>query len=484
MRYLSTRGGVAAANGAQAILNGIAQDGGLYVPETVPLLSDAEKAAIARGSYADAAALVFRKFLPEFSDAQINACTAGAYTDTFDDARIAPLVPLDTGTALLELWHGPTAAFKDVALQALPRLMTASLEVSGLRKKIAVLTATSGDTGKAALAGFRDVAGTGVTVLYPKDGVSVMQKRQMLTQRGKNVAVLGVEGNFDDAQTAAKTVFGDEAFRARLMAKDCLLSSANSINWGRLLPQIVYYLRTALQAGGTVDFIVPTGNFGNILAAYYARRMGAPVGRLVCASNRNSVLTDFIRTGVYDSRRPFYRTLSPSMDILISSNLERLLFELSDRDAEPVKALMAELSKNGRYRADARMLSRIQALFAAFCVDDPRTEETIKTCFWATYRLIDPHTAVALAARRASGFENAVVVSTASPYKFPRAVYRAIAGRDETDAFLCLDRLEALSGLPVPKALAELKTLPLLHTKECAAADIVPAAEAMIESLL
>lgn len=473
MRYVSTRGQDVAENAADAICNGIAKDGGLYVPETIPRLTRDELALLREADYRQAAAVVLGKYLSGYTEAEIADAVHAAYTGAFDGDAPAPLHVLSPSCSVMELWHGPTLAFKDIALQMLPQLVTRALSKRADVDRFCVLVATSGDTGKAALEGFRDVPGTSVTVLFPRDGVSQMQRLQMQTQRGGNVSVIAMDGNFDDAQTAVKQVFADRSLQSELLDRGVLLSSANSINWGRLLPQIVYYAHTAATRPGVTDFIVPTGNFGNILACWYAKRMGAPIGTLVCASNANAVLTEFFTTGAYDSRRTLHRTLSPSMDILISSNLERLLFELSGRDAVEVRRMMEELGARGGYRVRKDMHEALSAEFLAYSCDDAATMAQIRHTYQEHRYVIDPHTAAAMHAwheySKARPHASAVVASTASPFKFPQAVIRAITGVDRTDADpdTALHELSALASTPVPRALAELSSLPLLHHDTC-----------------
>ncbi|MEG0751363.1 MAG: threonine synthase [Oscillospiraceae bacterium] len=478
MKYISTRGCDDGSDAARAILRGLAPDGGLFVPSEIPAFTESELELLKTCSYESAATLVFKKYLVGFSDEEIACCVHSAYgSGAFEDCDVIDITTCGNGTKILELWHGPTCAFKDVALQALPTLLVQSAKKCGERDKIAVLVATSGDTGKAALEGFRDVPGTSVTVLYPKDGVGELQRRQMVTQRGENVRVIAVRGNFDDAQSAVKRVFSDAHIASSLETRGVKLSSANSINWGRLLPQIVYYALASERlsaAGERVDFAVPTGNFGNILAAYYAKRMGAPVGTLICASNANNVLTDFIESGVYDRNRPFYKTLSPSMDILVSSNLERLLFELSGRDCSAVSGFMRSLSDSGRYNVGETLSGAVRELFYAGCCSDTRTRETIKRVWREHGYLADPHTATALAVRedfaRERGYKTAVVASTASAFKFPAAVYSALFGGHELslmDDYDALQQLSCHTELSIPSPLRSLGSLPTLHCEEC-----------------
>lgn len=486
MLYHSTRGGGERVGAAAAIKAGIAPDGGLYVPDTIPLADKSFLAALVPLSYQERAVRIMELFLGDYRCDEIAACVAAAYgPDRFDHPAVAPVVRLDDATFMLELWHGPTSAFKDMALQMLPRLMVHALAKTGEAAEIVILVATSGDTGKAALEGFRDVPGTRIIVFYPHQGVSDMQRLQMVTQEGANVAVIAVRGNFDDTQTGVKTIFADRGTGDDLAARGFKLSSANSINWGRLLPQIVYYFSayadlTAaghISPGRPVNFVVPTGNFGNILAGYYAKLMGLPVGRLICAANANNVLTEFLRAGLYDRRRDFHKTISPSMDILISSNLERLLYHATGGDAAQVAAWMASLAADGAYRVDGRPLARIQDTFWSDWVSDHDTTAAIKAV-WDQYRyLIDPHTAVACHAchayRKATGdTAPSVIVSTASPFKFNDSVLAALAGPAPGDPFAAARELARLTGQPVPPALAALEKKPVRHTALCDPADM------------
>ncbi|MDO4566200.1 MAG: threonine synthase [Oscillospiraceae bacterium] len=475
MKYISTRG-AGPVSASEAVLRGLAPDGGLYVPESLPALNSGELEFLKSCSYGDAARLILKKYLEDFSEAEIDDCVSKAYeSERFASKDVFELRELEGGLCALELYHGPTAAFKDMALQLTPRLLTKAAAHCGERDRIAVLVATSGDTGKAALEGFCELAGTSVCAVYPAGGVSELQRRQMITQRGSNTRVIALEGNFDDAQNAVKHFFSSESARAALARRGAKPSSANSINWGRLLPQIVYYSLASvrLAIGGAVDFAVPTGNFGNILAAYYAKRMGAPVGRLLCACNRNDVLADFINTGVYDRRREFFRTLSPSMDILVSSNLERLLFELSGHDAAFVSSRMDELSKMGHYSIGETLLKKMRELFSSASCGDGETLETIERLWREQNYLCDTHTAAAFFAARGFESEKLVVVSTASPYKFPVAVLSALEDTAPADDWDALRRLETLTGIEAPKSLRELESLPVLHTERCAPGDLV-----------
>jgi len=398
----------------------------------------------------------------------------------FTDPAVAPVKALSEKVHVLELFHGPTLAFKDMALQFLPRLLTASAQKQGETQEIAILTATSGDTGKAALEGFRDVPGTSVTVFYPQGGVSAVQEKQMVTSQGKNVHVVAVKGNFDDAQTGVKTLFGDPEFIQEMNEQGKTLSSANSINLGRLAPQVAYYLSACadLLAQGKINWdtglniCVPTGNFGNILAAWYAKRMGAPIRKLICASNRNDVLTDFIRTGVYDRQRPFHKTISPSMDILISSNLERFLLELADGNTQQVAVWMKELKETGKYEISDAQKALLKEIFFGGCADDEKTKETIRRYWKEEHYLLDPHTAVAASValdfRQETGDASPLlIVSTASPYKFAADVAASIGVAVHGDAFDAGKALEDATGVKAPKAITELKSMPVLHTRVC-----------------
>lgn len=444
-RYIDTRGVcVEAVPFTKAVVEGLAPGGGLFVPQEIPSMSIEEICSLADLPYAQRAAKIFKAFGVDLDDEQLSRITSEAYGENFDTPEICPLTKIDEGMYVLELWHGPTSAFKDMALQCLPRFFSVSaaeLRNRGeLEDEHLILVATSGDTGKAALAGFSDVDGVRIAVMYPDGGVSDIQYKQMATQDGKNVMVWGVRGNFDDCQTGAKIVFGDEAFALKLHDEYRIaLSSANSINWGRLMPQIAYYVSAYAQmvkagyaeVGDEVDICVPTGNFGNILAAYYAKRMGVPVRRLLCASNENRVLTDFINTGTYDiSTRPFVKTPSPSMDILVSSNLERQLFELTDRDSSAISSWMADLSANKKFQVDRETFGKMRETYLADSVDNEECLQTIKEVFDAFGYLMDPHTAVAyrVAERLREEDVPVIVASTAHWAKFGNNVYRAIHG--------------------------------------------------------
>ena len=478
MQYLSTRDSKCRVESTQAISRGISAEGGLFVPESLPSITLDTIQSMTGMSYVERAKYVLSLFLTDFTPEEIAYCAENAYTtEKFGSDKIAQISKVEPGEYLLELWHGPTCAFKDMALQILPYLLTTSAKKAAAGKEIVILVATSGDTGKAALEGFKDVPGTKMVVFYPQDGVSQMQKRQMTTQEGNNVAVCAIEGNFDDAQTGVKKIFTDQAVVEKLAQHSMIFSSANSINWGRLLPQVVYYLSTyaelvkagEIQLGEAINVVVPTGNFGNILAAYYAKKMGLPVNKLICASNANNVLTDFLTTGVYDRNRAFYATTSPSMDILISSNLERLLYDLCGRDDTTIRDWFGQLGKTGRYEVSQEVKDQIKELFWAGCCDDEGTKQTIGDTFRKDHYLCDTHTAVAVNVYRqykeTTGDETkTVIASTASPYKFASSVLGAITDNIPEDEYAQIDELNRISGLPVPKALAELKNKPVRFT--------------------
>ena len=471
MNYISTRNSNLRMDAAQAIVKGLAPDGGLMTPCVIPSLPASAYKTLKDMNYQQRALYIMGRFLTGFSTLELNNYTVAAYgKNKFSDPDVAPVCPVDDATHCLELWHGPTCAFKDMALQMLPHLLSASLEKTLEKRTACILTATSGDTGKAALEGFKDVAKTKILVFYPKDGVSDIQELQMVTQEGCNVNVCSVVGNFDDAQTGVKKLFSDKELEETLSRRGYLLSSANSINWGRVLPQLVYYVSAycdllksgAISEGQSINVCVPTGNFGNILAAYYARCMGVPINKLICASNSNNVLTDFIETGVYDRNRQFHNTLSPSMDILVSSNLERLLFELSNHDDSFVSSCMESLNESGRYEVKGTVKKNLQKLFCAGYCDDQQTKATIAK-MWDEHRyLIDPHTAVAfnvLEQYRARTGDDTVtlVVSTASPFKFCAAVLDALGVTEVKSGTDILDQLSAVTGVEVPAPLAGLK---------------------------
>lgn len=469
MRFLSTRGKCVAENAAQAITKGLADDGGLFTPETFPCVSG-DLGAMLKMDYAERAAFIIGKFLTEYDGEKLYDACKAAY-GTFEEGDAAPLVKIEDGVFVLELFHGPTLAFKDIALTLLPYLLREGANLCGISDTILILVATSGDTGKAALEGFKDKDGVKICVFYPSEGVSDMQKLQMCTQEGGNVNVVGVKGNFDDCQTAVKKIFTSADIAAELKTENVILSSANSINFGRLVPQVVYYFSAycdlvnagEISLGESVDFTVPTGNFGNILAGYYAKKMGLPVGKLVCASNSNNVLTEFFLSGTYDANREFFKTMSPSMDILISSNLERLVFELSGRNFELTSERMAELKKFGKYSLSEKERKDLSEEFFADYCDEDECEEQIREEFDENGYLCDTHTAVAFKAAKTylaacEKPNKMVVLSTASPYKFSQNVLRAITGKAIKDAFVAADNLETVSAAPVPYQIKSLKT--------------------------
>lgn len=471
MKYYSTRDKAVRMESAEAVKMGLSRDGGLLTPETIPQIDGAFLENLVHARYQERAARIMGLYLTDYTYEELLGFAENAYgPDKFDTAAVAPVRKVDDRTHCLELWHGPTSAFKDMALQMLPQLLSAALRKTGESRTACILVATSGDTGKAAMEGFADVPQTKIMVFYPKNGVSAVQEAQMVTQEGENVGVCAVVGNFDDAQAGVKRIFSDESIRTELADRGYFLSSANSINWGRILPQVVYYISAycdLLQSGGIrmgdkVNFCVPTGNFGDILAAYYAKRMGLPVNKLICASNCNDVLTDFLRTGVYDRNRPFHTTMSPSMDILVSSNLERLLFDLSGENDEEVRGYMEALASNGRYEVSDAIKSAVRKQYwGGFC-DEAGTAATIAEYYKNRGYLIDTHTAVAVHVmeqyRKATGDETVTVfVSTASPYKFCNHVLTAIGETPAGDGVELLDQLNAVSGTAVPRRLAALK---------------------------
>ena len=477
--YKSTRSG-RTATASEAILKGLSEDGSLFVPERIPAL-DRTPRELGQMSYAEVAYEVMKLFLADFTEEELKSCIAGAYDEKFDTDVIAPLVEAE-GVWFLELFHGKTIAFKDMALSILPYLMTTAAKKNHVKKEIVILTATSGDTGKAAMAGFADVPGTKIIVFYPKNGVSPIQERQMLTQKGDNVLVVGIHGNFDDAQTGVKKLFSDRALEEELARAGYQFSSANSINIGRLVPQIVYYVYAysrllaegRVRDGEKINVTVPTGNFGNILAAYYAKLMGLPIGKLICASNENKVLFDFFSTGEYDKNREFVLTSSPSMDILISSNLERLIYRISGDDPEETAKRMRALSENGSYEITEEMRDRISDFYGGYA-QEAECFGKIRSLYEDTGYVIDTHTAVAAAVydryREETGDETpTVIASTASPFKFVRSVMTAIDpayGGAGWDDFSLVDELSRVANVPVPAAVEELRSAPVLHDTEC-----------------
>lgn len=481
MLYTSTRDKSLGVTSAAAITNGISADGGLFVPCEIPAVSLEFIDSMKNMSYKERAKKVLALYLTDFTADEISAFVEGAYSGgKFSSEEIAPVVNLHDNVNILELWHGPTCAFKDMALQLLPHLLIGSSKKTLKDKEIVILVATSGDTGKAALEGFCDVDSTKILVFYPEDGVSPMQKRQMCTQEGKNVGVCAIYGNFDDAQTGVKSIFTDDEIKKVFEKNNLVFSSANSINWGRLVPQIVYYFSAycdmlkqgKITLGEKINIVVPTGNFGNILAANYAMKMGLPVNRLVCASNANNVLTDFITTGKYNKNRDFYTTISPSMDILISSNLERLMFLLHDEDDAAVRELYASLKEKGEFEVSGEVLEKIKAVYSAGCCGDGETKQTIHDVYENYHYLCDTHTAVAVKVcedyRKETGDMTPVVVaSTASPYKFGASVLSALTGDADGDEFSMLTQLEELTNVKAPEQLRNLKDKEVRFTGVC-----------------
>ena len=492
--YRSTRSNSAPVTASQAILKGLSDDGGLFVPDHIPTLDKSLK-ELAGMTYQQVAYEVMKLFLTDFTEEELKNCINSAYDSKFDTEKIAPLVKADDAY-YLELFHGSTIAFKDMALSILPHLMITSARKNNIKNEIVILTATSGDTGKAALAGFADVKGTRIIVFYPKNGVSPIQEKQMVTQKGANTFVVGIHGNFDDAQRGVKELFGDTALEEELQRKGYVFSSANSINWGRLVPQIVYYFSAysdavangRIKAGEKINFAVPTGNFGDILAGYYAKLMGLPVAKFICASNSNNVLSDFINTGIYDRRREFYKTVSPSMDILVSSNLERLLYSITEDDAAKVSEWMQQLTANGTYNVGEKVNNRILEEFFGAWVDELETKETIGRVFNDNEYLMDPHTAVAWRAcekyRLVSSDDTyCIVLSTASPYKFSDVVLEAAGSEEDAklEPFDGLRKLHALSGLPIPEPMLAMEKMPILHQEVIESADMKKAVETALK---
>ncbi len=469
MNYRSTRDTNLSLTAAETIVRGLSHEGGLFVPESVPQIDAEFLPQLRTMNYAQRSAAVMKLYLSDFTADELAEYTKATYANFYTE-NAAPVHRLDGNTSFMELWHGPTCAFKDIALQILPYLLTASLRKTNESKKVCILVATSGDTGKAALEGFKDVKDTAILVFYPRDGVSDVQKLQMQSQQGSNVSVCGVEGNFDDAQTGVKQIFSDPFFAEKLAEKGWFLSSANSINWGRLLPQIVYYISAycdllnegVIENGEEISFCVPTGNFGDILAGFYAKQMGLPVKRLICASNSNDVLTEFFHTGTYNRNRPFFTTVSPSMDILISSNLERLLFEMSGKDAAYITSLMDALKKDGQYTVTPEIREKLDKLFWAGCCDEAGTKANIGRVWADHHYLMDTHTSVAYSVlnqyRSAeNGQEQVVVVSTASPFKFCNAVLEGLNHPGDGDGLAEIEELESFTGVPAPAPLAALR---------------------------
>lgn len=492
MNYVSTRDKENKVSSSFAIAHGISEEGGLFLPESIPALSKEDFNKLKDFSYTERAKYILKYFLTDFSEEEIDKCVNGAYIGTFDNDLPAPISKLGEKMNILELWHGPTCAFKDLALQILPYFLTISAKKIYNGKKSVILVATSGDTGKAALEGFKDVDGTEMVVFYPQNGVSDMQKLQMSSQEGNNVHVCAIKGNFDDAQNGVKKIFTDNEFKKLLAENNMEFSSANSINWGRLCPQIVYYISAyvdMLNNGEDLEngfnVCVPTGNFGNILAAYYAKKMGVPINKLICASNKNKVLTDFINTGVYDRNRDFYLTSSPSMDILISSNLERLLYLLSNENDAYVNSLQKSLSECGKYSVAGEIKEKIQnEFYGGFC-DDAETANTIKDTFESFGYLIDTHTAVAVNVYQkyseATNDERpCLIASTASPYKFAGDVLKAIGKTADGDKFKVLDDLSLATSTPIPKPIEKLKNAKVRFTEVYSKEDMYTAVKASL----
>lgn len=476
--YNSTRSNGTPVKASEAILKGLSDDGGLFVPDRIPALDKSLK-ELSGLTYKEVAYEVMKLFLTDFTEEELKQCINNAYDSKFDTEVIAPLVEAE-GAYYLELFHGATIAFKDMALSILPHLLITSAKKNQVKNEIVILTATSGDTGKAALAGFAGVKGTKIIVFYPKHGVSPIQEKQMVTQKGDNTCVIGITGNFDDAQTGVKKLFGDKELAAEMDKAGYQFSSANSINIGRLVPQIVYYVYAYAQLlkegriadGEAINVVVPTGNFGNILAAFYAKNMGLPIKKLICASNDNKVLYDFFETGVYDRNREFVLTTSPSMDILISSNLERLIYRIAGSDAEKNAALMAALSGQGKYEITAEMKEKLADFYGNYATEK-ETAATIKELYEETGYVIDTHTAVAATVynkykAQTKDEAKTVIASTASPFKFTRSVMEAIDEKYAAmDDFALVDELSKLANVKVPNAIEEIRTAPVLHDRVC-----------------
>lgn len=489
--YRSTRGTDKAYTASEAILKGLSEDGGLFVPDRIPKL-DLPLSALAGMTYQETAYEVMRRFLTDFTAEELKQCIENAYDEKFDTPKIAPLVEKN-GTFYLELFHGATIAFKDMALSILPHLLTTAAKKNQVKNEIVILTATSGDTGKAAMAGFADVPGTRIIVFYPKNGVSPIQEKQMVTQKGKNTYVVGITGNFDDAQTGVKKMFNDKELAAQLDAAGFQFSSANSINIGRLVPQVVYYVYAygkllaegKIHEGEKINVVVPTGNFGNILAAYYAKLMGLPLGKFICASNENKVLYDFFSTGCYDRNRAFMLTNSPSMDILISSNLERLIYRIAGNDPEKNSRLMEGLAKDGKYEITDEMKQNLQEFYGNYATEE-ETAGAIRRLYEETGYVMDTHTAVAEVVyekyrQETKDETKTVIASTASPFKFTRSVMNSIDGKyDALSDFELVDQLSRIAGVRVPKAIEEIRTAPVLHDRVIAAEEMPQAVKEIL----
>jgi threonine synthase len=484
MLYVSTRGYAQKSSASQVIKAGIAPDGGLYVPEAIPLFSKEEILSLYDKNYSEIASAVLKKFLTDFSDEELKTCIDNAYDfASFDTPTICPLRLINDNLFALELWHGPTSAFKDMALQLLPHLMSVSIKKANDQNTTVILVATSGDTGKAALEGFKDVDGTKIIVFYPENGVSPMQKLQMKTQEGKNVYVVGIDGNFDDAQRGVKDIFNNKDLNKKYLSDKIMLSSANSINWGRLVPQIIYYFSSYINLlksshikyGDKINICVPTGNFGNIMAAYYAKRMGLPINKLIIAANRNNVLSKFLNTGIYNASRKLSPTISPSMDILVSSNLERLLFETCNHNSHKISEIMNQLYKNGQYQIDNNWLKEIKQDFYADYATETETKKTIKDIYKKYNYVIDPHTAVGFSVYnkyllQTEDSHKTIIASTANSYKFSKSVVTSILGAHSTEdksEFELMNLLSCTTNTLVPTRLKFLNQKPILHKTTC-----------------
>ena len=490
--YQSTRSNTAPITASQAILKGLAEDGGLFVPESIPALKVSLK-ELSNMTYQQTAYEVMKLYFTDFTEEELKSCISNAYDEKFDTTEIAPVKEAG-GFYYLELFHGSTIAFKDMALSILPHLLTTAAKKNQVTDEIVILTATSGDTGKAALAGFAEVPGTKIIVFYPKDGVSPIQEKQMVTQKGDNTYVVGIDGNFDDAQNGVKAMFNNKALAESLKAKGYVFSSANSINIGRLVPQIVYYVyayasllkKGVITEGEKINVSVPTGNFGNILAAYFAKEMGVPLNRLVCASNENKVLFDFFDTGIYNRKREFILTSSPSMDILISSNLERLLYLATGRDSEKTSALMNGLSKEGEYVITPEMKVKMDGITGGFATE-AQTAETIKAVYEKTGYVLDTHTAVGASVyeryqEESSDNAKVIIASTASPYKFTRSVMEAIDPKyGSLGDFELVDELSRISGVSVPAAIEEIRSAKVLHDRVCKTEEMQEVVEGILK---
>lgn len=489
--YYSTRSKGEPISASQAILKGLSDDGGLFVPSRIPEL-DVSLKELSKMDYQGVAYEVMKLYLSDFTEEELKNCIKDAYDEKFDTKEIAPIVKTKDAY-FLELFHGATIAFKDMALSILPHLMTTAARKNNIKNEIVILTATSGDTGKAALAGFADVEGTRIIVFYPKNGVSPIQEKQMVTQKGKNTFVVGIRGNFDDAQTGVKNIFSDKALAEAMDLKGFQFSSANSINIGRLVPQICYYVyayvkmlaKGEIEEGEKINVVVPTGNFGNILAAFYAKNMGLPIGKLICASNENKVLYDFFDTGIYDKNRKFVLTSSPSMDILISSNLERLIYFIAGNDADKTKELMSLLSGQGKYEITTEMKENLKDFYGNYASEE-KTAAAIKDVYFDNDYILDTHTAVAYSVYKeyketTGDSAKTIIASTASPFKFTRSVMNSIDSKyEKMGDFELVDELSKLGQIKVPNAIEEIRTAPVVHDNQCDAADM----KATVESYL